>query len=222
MIRILVAEDFDILREDLCETLEAQPDMTVAGGAATGGEITRLALERDFDLILMDIEMESLRAGITATEAIREKKPEAKVIFLTAHETENTILTAMATGAVDYVVKGCSDEALLRHIRAAAAGQPEMDAAIGSVIMREYTRLRKSEQSLLFFINNLSHLTAAERDLVRLLLQGKKVQEIAAARVVEVVTVKTQIKGLLHKFGCGRTKEVVQMIRDLKLEHLFM
>lgn len=222
MIRILVAEDFDILREDLCETLEAQPDMTVAGGAATGGEITRLALERDFDLILMDIEMESLRAGITATEAIREKKPEAKVIFLTAHETENTILTAMATGAVDYVVKGCSDEALLRHIRAAAAGQPEMDAAINSVIMREYTRLRKSEQSLLFFINNLSHLTAAERDLVRLLLQGKKVQEIAAARVVEVVTVKTQIKGLLHKFGCGRTKEVVQMIRDLKLEHLFM
>lgn len=222
MIRILVAEDFDILREDLCETLEAQPDMTVAGGAATGGEITRLALERDFDLILMDIEMESLRAGITATEAIREKKPEAKVIFLTAHETENTILTAMATGAVDYVVKGCSDEALMRHIRAAAAGQPEMDAAINSVIMREYTRLRKSEQSLLFFINNLSHLTAAERDLVRLLLQGKKVQEIAAARVVEVVTVKTQIKGLLHKFGCGRTKEVVQMIRDLKLEHLFM
>ena len=50
----------------------------------------------------------------------------------------------------------------------------------------------------------------------------KKVQEIAAARVVEVVTVKTQIKGLLHKFGCSRTKEVVQMIRDLNLEHLFM
>ena len=47
-------------------------------------------------------------------------------------------------------------------------------------------------------------------------------QEIAAARVVEVVTVKTQIKGLLHKFGCSRTKEVVQMIRDLNLEHLFM
>ena len=97
-----------------------------------------------------------------------------------------------------------------------------LSAAINSVIMREYTRLRKSEQSLLFFVNNLSHLTAAERDLVRLLLQGKKVQEIAAARVVEVVTVKTQIKGLLHKFGCSRTKEVVQMIRDLNLEHLFM
>ncbi len=222
MLRILVAEDFDILREDLCETLEAQQDMTVAGSAATGGEITRLALETDFDLVLMDIEMENITAGITATEVIREKKPEAMVIFLTAHETENTILTAMATGAVDYVVKGCSDEALLRHIRAAAAGQPEMDAAINSVIMREYTRLRKSEQSLLFFVNNLSHLTAAERDLVRLLLQGKKVQEIAAARVVEVVTVKTQIKGLLHKFGCSRTKEVVQMIRDLNLEHLFM
>ncbi len=130
MLRILVAEDFDILREDLCETLEAQQDMTVAGSAATGGEITRLALETDFDLVLMDIEMENITAGITATEVIREKKPEAMVIFLTAHETENTILTAMATGAVDYVVKGCSDEALLRHIRAAAAGQPLLTALL--------------------------------------------------------------------------------------------
>ena len=84
MLRILVAEDFDILREDLCETLEAQQDMTVAGSAATGGEITRLALETDFDLVLMDIEMENITAGITATEVIREKKPEAMVIFLTA------------------------------------------------------------------------------------------------------------------------------------------
>ena len=96
-----------------------------------------------------------------------------------------------------------------------------MNSKIQETILREYSRLRRSEQSLLFFINNVSQLTSAERDLVRLLLQDNKVNDIARIRCVEVVTVKTQIKGLLHKFGCSRTKEIVSMIRDLKIEHLF-
>ena len=96
-----------------------------------------------------------------------------------------------------------------------------LSARIQSTVIREYNRLRRSEQSLLFFINNVSQLTSTERELVRLLLQDKKVKEIAAIRCVEVVTVKTQIKGLLHKFGCTRTKEIVEMIRQLNISHLF-
>ncbi|NCC07894.1 MAG: hypothetical protein EOM30_07605 [Clostridia bacterium] len=74
---------------------------------------------------------------------------------------------------------------------------------------------------MLFFINNVSQLTATERALVKLLIEGKKVKEIADIRCVEVVTVKTQIKGLLRKFGCSRTKEIVQMIDELNVAHLF-
>ena len=96
-----------------------------------------------------------------------------------------------------------------------------MESRIQETIMREYTRLQRSERSLLFFINNVSQLTAAERELLRLLLDGKKVKEIALARCVEINTVKTQIKGLLRKFGCGRTKEIVSMIRELNISHLF-
>ena len=131
------------------------------------------------------------------------------------------VLTAMGAGGLDYVVKGTDEETLLSHIRAAFQGQPMMESRIRQVIMREYSRLRKSEQSLLFFINNLARLTPAERELVRHLLNGLKVEQIAALRFVEVVTVKTQIKGLLHKFGCTRTKQVVAMIRELNIEHLF-
>ena len=68
----------------------------------------------------------------------------------------------------------------------------------------------------------ISILTPAEHELVKLLLQDKKVAEIAKLRCVEVVTVKTQIKGLLNKFGCSRTKEIVAFIRQLGLEHLFL
>ena len=221
MIRILVAEDFDLLREDLCDILEGQEDMTVVGSAGSGRDIEALALSTDCDLILMDIEMETTTAGIRATERILEEKPSLKVLFLTAHETDDMILTSMGAGAVDYIVKGCDDAELLLHIRSAWEGRPMLDARIQSVLFKEYSRLRRSERSLLFFISTVSQLTTAERELVRLLLEDKKVKEIAAIRCVEVVTVKTQIKSLLRKFGCTRTREIVSTIRELNVAHLF-
>ena len=221
MIRILVAEDFDLLREDLCDTLNQQPDITVVGSAGSGREIEALALTTPADLILMDIEMETITAGIRATEHILEKKPELKILFLTAHETDNIILTSMGAGAVDYIVKGCPEKELLAHIRSAYEGHPMLDGKVQNLLLKEYSRLRSSERSLLFFISTVSQLTAAERELVRLLLEGKKVKEIAAIRCVEVVTVKTQIKSLLRKFGCARTKEIVEIIRELNVAHLF-
>ena len=221
MIRILVAEDFDLIREDLVDTLSAQEDMRVVGQAASGAEITALADTTECDLILMDIEMETTTAGIKAAETILDKYPGLMIIFLTAHETENMILTSMGAGAVDYIVKGCPDEELLLHIRSAAAGRPMIDAKIQNMVLKEYSRLRSSERSLLFFINSVGKLTSAERDLVRLLLEGKKVREIAEIRCVEQVTVKTQIKGLLRKFGCARTKDIVELIKELGVAHLF-
>lgn len=221
MIKILVAEDFDLIREDLCDTLSSQEDMRVVGQAASGAEAVALAGTTGCELILMDIEMETTTAGIRAAEQILEEHPDMMVIFLTAHETENMILTSMGAGAVDYIVKGCPDEELLMHIRSAAAGRPMLDAKIQNMLLKEYSRLRASEKSLLFFINSVSKLTSTERDLVRLLLDGKKVREIADIRCVEVTTVKTQIKGLLRKFGCARTRDIVELIRELNVAHLF-
>lgn len=221
MITVLIAEDFPVLREDLKEQLEQSGDIQVIGCAASGREIEELAMVQDADVILMDIEMETVNAGILAAEHIRDKRPEQKIIYLTAHETEQIIITAMGTGAVDYIVKGGDVETVIRHIRAAQEGHPIMEARIQETVMNEYKRLQRSEQSLLFFINNVSQLTAAERELVRLLLEDKKVKEIAQIRCVEVITVKTQIKSLLRKFGCSRSKEIVNLIRALNLSHLF-
>lgn len=220
-IKILVAEDVALLREDLCELLDSQPDMVVVGSASSGKEIVELARNTEFDLILMDIEMEQMNAGILATQRIRDELPDAGVIFLTVHETKEVIVTAMGAGALDYLVKGCPDEEILKHIRNAYEKHPMMEARIHETVMQEYVRLQKSEHSLLFFINNMSKLTATERELIKLLLQGYKVNEIAGIRCVETSTVKTQVKGLLRKFGCSRTKEIVQIIQELNVEHLF-
>ena len=149
------------------------------------------------------------------------KIPPPKVPEPSSSRMIHMITSAMGTGAVDYVVKGCEEERLLEHIRRASEGRAELDPKIQNTVMQEYARLRRSERSLIFFINNVAHLTPAEHELVKLLLQDKKVAEIARLRCVEVVTIKTQIKGLLGKFGCSRTKEIVKMIRQMNLEHLF-
>ena len=168
MIKVAIVEDFELIREDLKELIDSQEDMQVVWAAETGVQAVELAEKEATDIILMDIEMETINAGILAAEKIRDKNSEQETI------------------------------------------------------MREYSRLQRSERSLLFFIHNVSQLTAAERELVKLLLEGMKVKEIAQVRCVEMITVKTQIKSLLRKFGCSRTKEIVSMIRDLNLSHLFV
>ena len=220
-IKVLIADDFVYLREDLTELINKQEDMEVVGTAESGSEIIELAEKTDHDIILMDIEMEQTNAGILAAEAIRDDNPDSMIIFLTAHETKEMILTAMGAGAVDYVVKGLDDEVLLTHIRSAYEGNPIMQSRVRDTVMQEYERLQKRERSLLFFIHCISNLTGAERELVKLLLQGCKVSEIADIRKVENRTVKTQIKSLLRKFGCARSKEVVSLIEELKIGHLF-
>ena len=220
-LQIMIADDFPILRENLADLINKQEDMEVIGEAASGKEIFSLATEHDFDILLMDIEMEKNNSGIIATERIREVKPDARIIFLSVHETKDVILTAMGAGAVDYVVKDTGED-ILYHIRMAAKGEPVMQGKIQNLVMQEYVRLQRSERSLLFFIQNVSKLTGTERELIKLLLAGMKPREISAIRCVEMSTVKTQIKGLLRKFGCMRTKEIVKMIEEYHLTKLFL
>ena len=221
MIRLLIADDFALLREDLRDKLLAFDDMAVVAEAASGEEAVRLADATEPDCVLMDISMESETAGIQATERILESRPQTRVIFLTVHEDENMVLLSLGAGAADYVVKGSDIDTLVRHIRAAMAGEPQLEERFKRMVMRDYARLRKSEQSLLYFIHTATKLTPAERTLVRYLLDGDTVREIAALRTVEMVTVKTQIKSLLRKFGCRRSAEIVRLIRSMNIEHLF-
>lgn len=221
-IRIIIADDFQLLREDLRDTLSAQPDMEIVGLAESGSQVVDLAENIHFDIILMDIEMETLKAGIEAAEQIITMKPDAKIIFLTAHETNEMVIISMGTGAMDYIVKGSNEEELLAHIRGVYNGISMLDSRIQRIMMQEYSRLRRSEQSLLYFIEKVSHMTPAERALIKCLLNGYTAREMAEERCVELVTVKTQMKGLLKKFNCSRSREIVEIIHELGLEKLFL
>lgn len=221
MINILIAEDYDLLREELVEMLSSELDIQIVGTAKNSEEIITLAHNVNFDIILMDIEMEIPYAGIYASMEILKYHPTAKIIFLSVHESKEIILNAIGTGAVDYVVKGSSIEEILFHIRSVYNGKSVMMGKVNELLMEEFVRLQRTEKNLLFFVSMISELTKSEKQLVKYLLEGMKVKDIAKARNVEVVTVKTQLTKLLKKFQVNRTKKIVQLIHDLHLEHLF-
>lgn len=105
MIKVIIAEDLNILRKRIVCAINSQTDMKVVAEASTGMEITRLAEACEFDIALIDIEMESREAGINATMDILKLKPESQIIILTLHDSDEMVFKALEGGAVDYIIK---------------------------------------------------------------------------------------------------------------------
>lgn len=219
MIKLMIADDFDILREDLKENLESLGYCVSKCVSSAFDAVNEY--NDSIDIVLMDIEMEESDSGIKAAEAILDKYKDAKIIYLTSHDSDEMIMTAFATGAEDFIVKGVSAQEIKEHIDAVYNNKPQLDDRVRNIVMCEYKRLRQSEQNLLYFIKHISSLTPTEKDLIHCFLLDMKVREIASQRNVELSTVKSQIRTLLQKFGCSRSKEIVVIIKGLGLEHLF-
>ena len=220
-IKVMIAEDFDILRNDVCELINSQPDMEIVGSAATSREIIELERNSDVDIILMDIEMEHIDSGIDAAKEILAFNSSVIIIFLTVHEDDDVLFPALATGAVDYIVKSSKPDELLRHIRDASVGQISLPMRIQEKMRVELLRAKKMEKNLNYFIKKLSTLTPAERELIRYMLQRKTIAQMAELRCVEIITIKSQITGLHKKFGCSRSKEIVEIIEKMELTYIF-
>jgi DNA-binding NarL/FixJ family response regulator len=221
-IGVLIAEDLDVLRNHFIKMVSEQPDMVVLGASSSGSKIVELCNQYPVDVVLMDIEMDHKLDGIEAAHRILEQHPTTKIVFLTVHEDNETVFEAFEAGAVDYVLKSFPSEEITESIRNAYKESSYIRPVIAQKIRNEFSRIRKNETSFLYAMNIISQLTAAEKDIIRLLMLGKRVSEIAELRTVEEVTIKSQITILLKKFEKRRTKEIVHMIKQLRIEHYFI
>lgn len=220
-IRIIIAEDIDIIRESYVEEFQQDPDLEIVGCSATGVGAVELFKKQGADIVLMDIEMETQTAGIVAASEICDLNQDVKVIFLSVREDDRSIIASLATGAVDYLVK-CDDyDKIISHVKKAYNDKVEMELGIQRCMRDEFQRLAKNNHEMLLFTKKIATLTQAEREIIKLLLEGCKIKDIAEKRFVEPVTIKTQVGQLLRKFNVSRTKEIVARIRELKIEELF-
>ncbi|RKN79159.1 response regulator transcription factor [Paenibacillus ginsengarvi] len=216
-IRIIVAEDLQVLREHFCELIGKETDMEVVGQASSGREVLELVASRDVDLILMDIEMDFKHDGIVTAMTVLSNHPDIKIVFLTVHEDDETVFGAFETGAVDYLLKTSPSSEVVSSIRKAHEGIVQVRPEVAYKIKNEFTRIRRNEESFLKAAVIVSQLTPSELAILELLQSEMKIAEIAKDRQVELSTIKSQINVILKKFNKKRTKEVVALLRDLNL-----
>lgn len=218
LIRIIVAEDMDVLREHFCKLISHEKDMDVIGQASSGKEVLRLVSELGApDIILMDIEMDVKHDGIMTAQKVLEQYPDTRIIFLTVHEDEETIFSAFDTGAVDYVLKTSTSEAIIQSIRSAQSGLVQVRPEVAYKIKNEFSRIRRNQEALMAATLLLSQMTPSELAVLNLLLKDMKIAQIAKERQVELSTIKTQINMILKKFDKKRTKEITALLRELNV-----
>src|SRR3989441_12570309 len=201
-IRILIADDHEVVRQGLRVSLGVDAALEVVGEAEDGAEAVRLARRLRPDVVLMDLLMPEMD-GIAATELIRRELPDTEVVALTSVLEDASVVGAVRAGAIGYLLKDTRAPELRRAIKAAAAGQVQLSPEAAMRLMRE-VRAPESPETL----------TERETDVLRLLAEGKANKEIAQTLNIGEKTVKTHVSNVLAKLGVqSRTQAALYAAR---------
>jgi DNA-binding NarL/FixJ family response regulator len=210
VIRIMVVDDHAIVRRGLLAYVDTVPTLEVVGEAADGHQAVTLLQQWQTlgeplpQVVLMDLQMPRMD-GVEATAAISRAHPEVKVVVLTSFGEVERVHAALAAGAAGYLLKDADPEEVATAIRAAAAGEVHLDAAVA----RQLTRRMAAPQV------GLSSLTAREREILTLVAQGHSNREIAARLVISERTARTHVSNVLAKLQlASRTQAALLAIRE--------
>lgn len=203
-IRLLIADDHVIVREGLRMFL-TEEDIEVVGEAANGVEAVALAAALKPDVVLMDLVMPELD-GIQATQRIREVSPDTRILILTSFADDRNVHEAIRAGALGYLLKDVLKPELLRAIQAALQNRPTLHPEAQRLLMRQVASPADPSP--------LQDLTERERDVLRLIAQGRSNKEIAAALHLTEGTVKGYVSAILVKLHVAdRTQAALCAVR---------
>lgn len=197
-IRILLAEDHAVVREGLAAILNRKEDMTVVGEAENGRQAVEMYRLQQPDIVLMDLRMPEL-GGVEAIAQIRAEFPDARIIVLTTYDTDEDIYRGLQAGAKGYLFKDATSKELLNAIRTVHQGQKYIPPEVALKLVERI---------------ELSALTERELEVLHLLVNGKKNQEISAALSITEATVKFHVNNILNKLGVkDRTQAVITALK---------
>ncbi len=215
-IRVLLADDQDIIRTGLTIILNHQPDLEVIGQAADGVEAVEFAKQLHPDVILMDIKMPRLN-GIQATRQIITALPRTQIIILTTYDTDDWVFDGIRAGAVGYLLKDTSGDNLAEAVRGAMRGESQMDPTVARKVLREFQHVSSTGKAIAPPVQEndpLEKLTDREEEILKLLTVGLSNKEIAQQLSLSEGTVKNHISAILAKLHANdRTQAVLTALK---------
>ena len=192
--RIVIAEDYTILREGLRALISANPDFEVVGEAIDGHEAIHSVEKNRPHLVLMDLSMPRMN-GMDAIREIRKRVPETKIVVLTIHKTEEYILAALKAGADGYVLKDATHEELIMAAKSVLSGRRYISPGISEKVIEGYLDGRKTLKPQTAW----ETLTQREREILKLIAEGYRNKEVAEYLCISVKTVEKHRANLMEK-----------------------
>jgi len=205
-LRILIADDHDVMREGTRAIIERQPDWEVCGMAATGREAVAEAIRLEPNIVIMDMTMPQLN-GLDAAVQIKRRLPRTEIIMFTAHETDELIREVFDIGVKSFIFKAEAHTYLIDAIQSLSQHKPFFTSKVSEILFADI--LNRSEPH-----SNGSRpgqrLSAREREVVQLLSEGGSNKEVAEALGISVRTAETHRATVLRKLGLDSIASLVR------------
>ena len=199
MIRVLLADDHEMVRIGVSAYLQSQEDMEVVGEASDGAEAVEMTLRLRPDIILMDMVM-PVMDGTQATREIIRQWPDAKIMIVTSFIDDDKVMPALQAGAVSYILKTSKASRVAASIRETVTGTPVLEPEVMNKMMKQMRSGHVPHEDL----------TEREMEILLLLAKGYSNQEIADELYIALKTVKTHVSNLLSKLEVhDRTQAVI-------------
>ena len=220
MIRVLVVDDQDIVRQGLGVILQHQQGITVVGFAADGIEALEQVAAVQPDVVLMDLKMPRLN-GIQATASITQQHPEVRVVVLTTYDADDWVFDAIRAGARGYLLKDSDSEEIVQAIQDAMVGEVRLDPAVAGRVLNEFNRLKgqaarptTAKVAAQDDRPMIEELTERELSILQQMAQGKSNREIAAALYLAEGTVKNYVSIIIGKLQANdRTEAAILALK---------
>lgn len=205
-LRILIADDHELVRKGLRTVLDGQPGWTLCGEAVNGRDAVEKARQLKPDIMVMDVTMPELN-GLEATRQILKERPKTEVLILTVHESEQLVGEVLAAGARGYILKGDTTRLLVSAIESIAQHKPFFTGTASEVVLGGFLRpgqpARKESRAL-------PRLTTREREIVQLLAEGQSNKEVATTLGISVKTVDAHRANIMHKLNLHSVTDLVR------------
>jgi DNA-binding NarL/FixJ family response regulator len=208
-IRIVLADDHEVVREGTRRMLERESDMLIVGEAADGFGAVRLARELEPDIVVMDVRMSGLN-GIEATKQIKSARPQVCVLVFTAHDDDRYVFPLLDAGANGYVLKTTGQRDLVKAIRDVHCGETALHPAVARRVVQRLTRKNRFQGE-----GMVESLTEREMEVLEAVAKGWSNKEVSEALHISPHTVQVHLSNVFGKLGVKtRTEAVLYAIRQ--------